>query len=208
MKKGLKMGNIRTTIECELLNEKGEVVQRYEQRSRSYVKTFAFIWRAILEVAAGGNIQNAVMEDTGGYERTFWQSSGSNFGNWHSAGAPVNNADYGVTVGTGTTPVTPHDYRLSAKISHGSASGQLLYQGSSTDPVTVDGQKSEFIQRRAWYNESDAQITVKEVGIVLAMIDIANGQRYILILRDILGTPLDVDIGYTLTIRIKTTVTA
>ena len=208
MKKGLKMGNIRTTIECELLNEKGEVVQRYEQRSRSYLRTFAAIWRAILEVTPNGGIQNVVMEDTGGYERTFWYSVAGYFGQWHAAGAPINNADYGVTVGTGTTPVTPHDYRLSAKISHGSASGQLSYQGSSTDPVTVDGQKSEFIQRRAWYNESDAQITVKEVGIVLAMIDIANGQRYILILRDILGTPLDVDIGYTLTIRIKTTVTA
>jgi hypothetical protein len=72
----------------------------------------------------------------------------------------------GIIVGTSTTPVSITDYRLGALISHGTGAGQLLYGGVSVVAIEVTGNMARFYVTRLLTNNSGADITVNEVGLV------------------------------------------
>jgi len=106
-------------------------------------------------------------------------------------------------VGTGTTSVTRDDYTLEAQIPHGFGDNQLVYGEVTVEDV--DGSPPDSIWRvlRTFTNESDATITVTEIGLIA----LVQGQP-VLIARDVLDTPQDVPVFATLTVRYVFTVTA
>lgn len=201
-------GDVILSLDLQVHNKNGKLIRRRRQRCNSLLKAFAFVWHSVMRAAYLRDINDVVMRDTAGAYWTFFKGSTQYFGNAHAGGAPINVDAYGMTVGTGSTGVTLNDYMLSAKISHGSGSGQLQYQACAVDPVTIDGQKSEFIYRRAFINGSGSVINVREVGVVLAMYEIYSNQKNVLILRDVLGAAVPVNNGQTLTVRMKMSVTA
>ena len=72
----------------------------------------------------------------------------------------------GIVVGTSTTPVSMTDFSLGSQIPHGIGAGQLLY--GSTDVTDLDflSNMTRFYVTRLFTNNSGADITVNEVGIL------------------------------------------
>jgi hypothetical protein len=80
--------------------------------------------------------------------------------------AASGDASFGIVVGTSTTPVSITDYRLGALISHGTGAGQLLYGAVAVTSIEVIGSMARFYVTRLLTNNSGADITVNEVGLV------------------------------------------
>ncbi|MEM2233820.1 MAG: hypothetical protein QXP81_09825 [Nitrososphaerota archaeon] len=73
----------------------------------------------------------------------------------------------GIVVGTGTTPVSMTDFRLAAKIGHGTGAGQLIYGSTSVTSLEYLGINTfRFYVTRLFTNNSGSDITVNEVGLL------------------------------------------
>ena len=79
--------------------------------------------------------------------------------------AGVANDDYGVLVGTGTTPVDNTDYAMETKIDHGAGAGELNYGESSKVAAAVVGVNVDLQFIRTFTNSSGNTINVTEIGI-------------------------------------------
>lgn len=81
--------------------------------------------------------------------------------------APANDSSWGILLGTSAQAITKDDYSLIAPITHGTGTGQLLYQ-VTTFPAgfTVDGNDVYFDVRRTFINNSGSNITYNEIGLV------------------------------------------
>jgi len=72
----------------------------------------------------------------------------------------------GLVVGTGTTEPTRDDHKLESKIPHGTGAGELYYY----DTAVIHG--PDYIEvRRTFANQSGADITVREVGLIARYYD-------------------------------------
>ena len=98
---------------------------------------------------------------------------------------------FGIVVGTGDTPVTADDYNLASKIAHGTGAGQLSY-GAVTlyDPFVSDYTVKQRIAR-SFTNNSGADITVKEIGLIVKT---SVDNYLVMIIRDVI-TPLTIPDG-------------
>ena len=87
-------------------------------------------------------------------------------------GAAAGEGDTGrhIVVGTGTADPTRLDHALEAKIAHGTGSGQLYYGVGSFDIG------DDYIElRRTFTNNSGADITINEIGILVYAYDADAG---------------------------------
>lgn len=101
--------------------------------------------------------------------------------------AGAGDANYGVWVGTGTNPVSINDVTLQSKIAHGTGTGQLVYGATSVGVPVVVGSKAVFYVSRTFTNNSGADITVNEVGLVACG---GPGPYYFLIDRTLLSVTI------------------
>ncbi|GAH67676.1 unnamed protein product [marine sediment metagenome] len=122
------------------------------------------------------------------------------------ADAPVNDAAYGIVVGTnaGVSAEDNEDYALDSKIADGGGAGQLQYQAMVFWAPAVDGANVDYDMARPFGNDSGNTITVKEIGLICKN---ADSTFYHLLLRDVVSDE-DVLDGYTLTVTytLRTTV--
>jgi len=117
---------------------------------------------------------------------------------------PVNSDAFGIVVGTGTTPPTVSDYSMETKITHGTGAGQLSYAAETVPTApTTSGTKRYFEHQRQFTNNSGAQITVNEIGIIGRQFSAAY---YFLICRDVLASGVDVPNTKVLTVKYKVTI--
>ena len=107
--------------------------------------------------------------------------------------------DTGLLVGTGTTSPTRDDYALESKIAHGTGSGQLYYY--QTDVLYG----SDYVEaRRTFNNQSGADITINEVGLMALYYDVdAAAYRRALIARSLFTITVPDGGGATLYYRIS-----
>ena len=113
--------------------------------------------------------------------------------------APAGEDNYGILVGTDSTPFDVMQYSLGAKISHGTGSGQLSYGEQSTIVGTAEYEQWQ----RSFDNNSGADITVREIGMACRTTKLFDGTsetHYILLARDVI-TPTTVPNGGRLTVR-------
>ncbi len=93
--------------------------------------------------------------------------------------APAYNDDYGIQIGTGTTPPTNEDYVIETQIETGFSSGKMVYNelgvGVTSVRVALPSNYVEFPILRTFYNRSGATITVKEL-----VLECGTGQYYML----------------------------
>ena len=96
--------------------------------------------------------------------------------------------DYGVVFGNGDTPVTMDDYKLAGSIVTGCT--VTLANGSSCadDGVTIE--KTFSVS-----NTGNADITIKEVGIVHAFYYSSTAYKYALVERTVLDSPVTIPAG-------------
>jgi hypothetical protein len=113
---------------------------------------------------------------------------------------------YGIWVGKGTSPYSPTDYTLASKYSHGSSIDKMLYGDTTITPTSYgSGQIVLMISRSFTNGYTDAQ-TLSECGLVCAQYwwsyTKSEGHR-VLIIRDVLGSPLSINPNENFIVRYK-----
>jgi hypothetical protein len=200
-------------LEFKVWGINGNKTIHRRQELHTYVKNFLMLTNAAFKVSTStvkdtGNVSRAASAKhavswSKGYNVPYTITFGGS-GGW-APNAPEADATYGIIVGTSDIAVTVDDYNLKAKIAHGNAAGQLYHYGTTLpDPVDVGGNKIQQELGRVFINNSGAEITVKEIGLVVK----TNVDNYlVLIIRDVI-TPVPVPNGGTLEVSIFITTTA
>ena len=190
-------GELGAILELVVRNRDGEVTQRQEMLSESFVKQFLqLLWISCARVATGYRIKEYWIKDVDGDLNPIQVSSYSFQG---SAGPNVDT--YGILVGTGTTTPTIDDYQMETKISHGIGAGQLQYSAVTFGAPTSDGTVSHFTITRDFSNASGSPITVREVGLVVYFQRMGSGSGYYLTIRDAVN--ITIPDGETLTVNYR-----
>jgi len=177
-------------IEALVKDKKGRVTRRLKRKSHSFVANF--IKCLAVQLAMG----KETITDTGGTAREP-RPDGGNLG--ANAGSGV--TSYGIQVGTGTNAVSINDTALQTIIAHGTGTGQLQYGAVTFGATACDTAKCECTITRNFANASGGDITVYELGLVLAMVD--GGVQKYLVARDVVSTGITVPNGQTLTVNYK-----
>jgi len=104
----------------------------------------------------------------------------------------------GILVGTGDTAVSYGDTNLDGLIDHGTSAGNLFFRANST--IDYETQNKQYLQR-SFENQSGSAITVKECGIAVSQQPSVSIKEYcVLVVRDVLQTPITVNNGQTLSV--------
>ncbi len=173
------------SYEVVVRDKRGKVLQRVSGPSRSYVEQ----WNKIINVLAK---QTALtIKDTGGTDRSISKSA-----TLLTVRAGVGTVAYGLRVGKGSTAVDITDYALKTPIGEGSGSGQLAHQAVQfVLPAAIDSDYG-FKVWRVMMNYSGATITgIQEIGAYVRMVS-----YYALAFRDVLGSPVSVPDGGSITV--------
>ena len=178
----------------ERLDKEGRLLERREQKSRSFVKNFIgmlYLPHAYILASAPysmNDITNTARDTDSqvGLGGVLARSQKSTLamagqpgratgiylaGNTGSYNIEINELNFkegnlvGIQVGTGTNAVTPTDVALQTRVAHGRSAGQLEYGGCEFINITFSDPNGEFTIRRYFTNASGGSITVNEVGI-------------------------------------------
>lgn len=176
----------------EVKNSDGKVLKRIRRLSHSFTQGFG----GAIEWWFTGNPQISISEAS--------PSSGSvNFGqNSSCIGYFVRGASgddtTGIQVGSGTAKTTISDTSLGNVILNGTSSGQLEYGSTSVFTPTINSSTNQATMQvsRSFTNNSGANVTVSEVGLVLTT---PNSTPF-LVLHDLLPSPITVGNGQVLTV--------
>jgi len=212
MRKGRAGLGLKLEIELEVRGKNGKLINKRRVKANSWLRNFALAFRVLLFCARAQLNVTTTVVNVGGASATFRASSvNASKLTPLATRAPSGNDDYGIQVGTGTTPVTRDDYCLVSKIPHGTATGQMVYGAVTVEDVDGVPPESRFRIIRVFSNESGADITVNEIGLVAnnyAFYDAVTAEVYFMLARDVLPSPVTVPVGATLTVRYIVSVTA
>lgn len=207
-------GVMQAHIEIEVRNRYGRLITKRRVRSHSFVKNFLAMlrrfWMAsgILDTSANPiypALSLVEPKDINGVDRNVIIGGGP------SGIAPsfyVMKVDaetgivtHGIRVGTGTDAPTVNDVQLGIPILHGSGAGELSHGAVTLDTLQVAGGTVSLKIIRTFTNNSGASIDVKELGLHNLVGYAYNSNATIMIARDVLGSPVTVPNGATLTVR-------
>lgn len=98
-------------------------------------------------------------------------TQGTNYANGMAPclNAPTTITTYGILAGTGVTAPATLDYTMQTLIAHGIAAGNLLYQATAVGGAGVVGANTDTIIARVLVNGSGGTVTIKEVGMAVAL---------------------------------------
>jgi hypothetical protein len=173
---------MKTYLTLESFGE-GKLLEKRTQQSRSWLKHFWDLFYGPI-----GNLSLNSVPDINGANRTLDYSAvalnlavnapGGNMGfftnrEYYGSGAWIgfgglgvnDGSNGGIVLGTDSTPVTPIQNALVAKVPHGEAAGNLLYAGMEIYGLAIANPNGEFKLRRFFSNVSGGDITIQEVGI-------------------------------------------
>ena len=225
-----KENGLKLYLECEVRDKNGKLLSKYKKESESLLKNFMIMLQTmfniqILSTEIGFDVvteYNVTVKDTSGLSKTV--TLGAYMRNQYRGygyitflpmcmNAQQNDDTYGIQVGSSPASVSRDDYMLGGKILSGSGNGQLAY-GVTTVEIP-DGTPPDTVFRviRTFTNNTSDNITVYEIGLVIAN-QVASNQStlqapiYVLIARDVLTSPQTIPPGATLTVRYIFKVTA
>ena len=116
--------------------------------------------------------------------------------------APEGDDTYGIVVGTGTTPVTPDDYKLEQQIPHGSSDNQLYHYPCNVLDLEVEGNRVIQKIQRQFENRGTVDIDINEIGLQALVIDSGGTTYKVLIVRDVLSEPISIPSGGTAVLEV------
>lgn len=177
---------IKIEIRAELRNPQGKLIKRLPwKRANSLLKQFI----QVLQVQAS---QTSIdIKRTDG--TTSAQAISSTAFKLNAAAA---NTNWGVIIGTGTTPVTMADFTLEARVYTNIVFGVPSFAAENPDASTW-----RLAIARTFLNQTGASLGIREVG--LAMPD-SNAVAYILLDHSLYS--VDVPNGVTVTLTYRITV--
>lgn len=179
-----KSHGIQLLLRCVVRDPDGKIIS---DTGRNPARSFV---RALLQfVGAVGDAPGPVaVKATDGGNASIYNtySTSSSFFRGH---AGINNAGYGIVVGTGDTAETNTDWILATQLGEGVGAGQITHGATVVGPVAVVGVNVDMVMERSFSNNTGSTITVKEAGIYARqMID----PHDFCIVRDVLPSPVDV----------------
>lgn len=142
------------------------------------------------------------MTDTSGSEFNLRLDSDSIGNNYWGYDLVNQSQNYGIHVGSGTTPPTPQDYNLESKI----PSRSVTLSNQTRDSSCENG----IFKRETTFtvtNRGSSELTVSEVGLINQTESTTNQTKYVLIDRTLLDSPATIPAGETATITYTITYT-
>jgi hypothetical protein len=198
------MSKIGLWYEVILRDRDGKVVKRFKRKSESWLRAFITLLRGLYLQRYGASVVtvNIVSEDgvTGAYPCNYAPTTIS----WvyPCCNGDVGDTSQGIVVGSSNTPNDINTYALGSKITHGTGSGQLVYNAMTFEDITnPSGTILQFRMTRVFTNNSGADVTVKEMGLLARILTSNVGAKSLLLARDVLSTPITIPDGYSLTLR-------
>jgi len=186
IKDALKLKNnidIRLTVTVK--DKNGKIIKTHKQHSHSFVANFLDILGTYF-INQGINYANTTGSVTSFY---IGANINSEFILNLNCGSP---GSCGIVIGTGTATPTPEDYELGNQIANGTGSGQMTYNSPSFTNPAVSGNTTTMTITQTFNNQSGASITVSEVGITAETLNNSGGTNYVLIVHDLLSSPITV----------------
>jgi len=203
--------NIDIRLTVTVKDKEGKIIKVHKQKSHSFLMNFlAIIATVMANPYASSSTQNFyAYRNT---EGIWWTISNAppNATDFLAALDSANDSRYGIVVGTGTATPTPNDFNLENQIVNGTGNGQLIYgshtlspppntsgiAGLTTQPtsgiLTPSGNTTSWQISRTFQNQSGTSITVSETGIIVMQTNYSGGNSFILIIHDLLSSPITV----------------
>jgi len=189
-------------IEFEVRDKDGKIIQKGRQKAHSWTGNIIRLLSAIFYGPTSIYSQSMSycgtrtdLVDTSNSARPVcfaYTYLGSNAG--------AGQDSFGIVVGSSDAPVTLDQYALQAKIANGSSAGQLLYNASTIENLTV-GTTYYFRVIRTFSNNSGGTITVKEIGLYVQLPTSASSYSTYMFARDVIASGISVPNGSVLTLR-------
>ena len=218
--------NIDVKLTAIVKDKDGKIIKVHKQRSHSFLMNFlAILGMAMLQPFGNVNNYYYVLATNGAWYNV---APGAQLPQILAILDGANDSSYGIVVGSGTAKPTPNDYELQSQIQNGTGSGQLQYgehlisptpgTGSVNDQastpttgvLTVSGNTTSFIVSRTFTNNSGASIIVSETGIIAKISDwyqAGTQSVYVLIIHDLLSSPITIPNGGIMAITYTISVT-
>lgn len=188
----IEPGEVFATLELIVRDKDGNVVEYRKQKSKSFVKQF---FQLLYSQGYGLGLTPADLVDTV-KDITNTDRRPIAVSTMFKCNAGVGSATNGVVVGTGSTAATIDDYALETQIAHGTGAGELQYGAMTFGEPSAGASISQFRLTRDFANGSGGSIDVSEVGLY-----VSGGSHNFMTIRDVLGTPIAVPNGQTLTVN-------
>lgn len=167
---------------CFHIFEDGQPVELHRQPSRSFLANFM----RLIEVH---------MRDLSYYDIYFVRQSSTGSIIYHedTFNLPESTADNtGILLGDGDSPVSADQTDLDNYFLGGTGDHELQHAQNIVDPLNIDGNTATITVHRSFANYSGSQLTIRESGIsVLAWDQVQKTGRPVLVVRDLLDTPID-----------------
>ncbi|OYT26596.1 MAG: hypothetical protein B6U97_03495 [Candidatus Altiarchaeales archaeon ex4484_96] len=180
----------------------GKILEERTFYSESFLRNFIAWLRACFRNRHGSPTTDEAITDVSGASDTIFHAGSANAWDIGACNGLAGEDDIGIVVGTGTASVSPNDYDLASKITHGTGAGQLLYGDTDFQAeVEVEGNYSKFWMSRLFTNNSGDTININEIGIYMVVKNSAGTQKTMLICRDVLASSVSVPDGAALTVR-------
>jgi hypothetical protein len=207
--------NIDVKLTIEVKDKDGKIIKVHKQKSHSFLMNYLSMIASLMVNSYGNENNYYYFLSTAGT----WWSYAPNYTtvkNTLTMLDGANDSTYGIVVGTGTATPTPMDYKLGSQIANGTGSGQLVYGSHTVSPtpatsgiaggtstptsglLTISGNTTSFQISRLFTNSSGNAITVSEVGIIVEATLNSNNTGYVLILHDLLSSPVTMQSGGTI----------
>jgi len=206
--------NIDVKLTIIVKDKDGKIIKQHKQRSHSFVSNFVSIL-ATLMLNPYNTYNNAYpIKDLSGTTQSL-NAINESADEVLTMLDNANDSTYGIVVGTGTATPTPQDYKLENQIQNGTGSGQLSYGTHSISPtptnLSISNNTILFQVSRTFQNQSGASIIVSEVGIIaetnISTSSASGTNDYVLIIHDLLSSPITIPNNAVLTIVYTISVT-
>lgn len=187
-------------LNIEVIGKDGNIKEKLTTLSKSWVRNaYNQLTQQMLGLRA--DAYGTGVYGAGGLE--FKNTAGTtdssirNFVTFSAAGfsGVLNDSDYGVVVGTGSTAESFEDHVLATQCTHGTGVNQFTHlAGSVTGTWNGTTKKWTSVISRNFQNNSAAAIIVAETGIYLKIASLV----FYLLTRDLLSPTVSVGIGETI----------
>ena len=183
----------------------GKVISRERRRSHSFLKQWNQLVACQMVPWEGFGFPNIKATDG-----TYWPVGIGTHGYNFRMNGYANADDFGIVIGTGSTPVTVSDYALENQIRQGTGPGQMDHLVCTVAASVVSDPDCDFLISRSFANNSGGSITVRESGIYVWMercVSPFTSYARACVVRDVFSTPQVVPDGGGITVNYTLRVT-
>lgn len=175
------MVNIQVYKYWEIKSNDGKIRKTRRLKCHSFVFNFILLMEWLMAHTYSTTGDTVTFTDTASASQAIVNGAldSNDFGGVESG---TTDATYGMRVGTGTTAPTINDVGLQTPIAHGTGSGQLSHAATVVSAARVEGTSGKLLISRTFTNSSGGSITVRESGLIMAILNTA--QKNVLIIHE------------------------